>query len=184
MCIWACCSLSFTAIHCSTVRRRSVGSFQPVVQYCAAMLQSANERSGSGNQTQGTMGRPEFSIPSNHPQTRQCAVWAQDAPINGPDAGLWGVTQAHFRPQWDPQYLQGLQLYFKEKGIHNFIFWAYNANGSAHQSSRLFFGAHVRSDNASQLAGRSLCLAEPCRQPRTSLISRRPKTPETSSCPA
>ena len=66
------------------------------------------------------------------------AVWAQDAPINGPDAGLWGVTQAHFRPQWDPQYLQGLQLYFKEKGIHNFIFWAYNANGSAHQSSRLF----------------------------------------------
>ena len=72
--------------------------------------------------------------PENHTQTRQCAVWAQDAPLNGPEAGLWGVTQAHFRPQWDPQYLQGLQLYSKEKGIHNFIFWAYNANGSAHQS--------------------------------------------------
>ena len=76
---------------------------------------------------------------------------AQDAPLNGPDAGLWGVTQAHFRPQWDPQYLQGLQLYFREKRIHNFIFWAYNANGSAHQSSTLSLAACVCRDNAISL---------------------------------
>lgn len=84
-------------------------------------------------------------------------MWAQDAPLNGPDAGLWGVTQAHFRPQWDPQYLQGLQLYLKEKGIHNFIFWAYNANGSAHQSSRLFLAACVCGDDAISLQ-KGLCL--------------------------
>ena len=62
-------------------------------------------------------------------------MWEQNAPINGRQAGLWGVEEAHFRPQWDPQYLQGLQLYFKERGIHNFIFWVYNANGGARKPS-------------------------------------------------
>lgn len=88
---------------------------------------------------------------------------AQDAPLNGPEAGLWGVTQAHFRPQWDPQYLQGLQLYFKDKGIHNFIFWAYNANGSAHKHSRLFSAASVRRNSADQRALGCLLQTEPCR---------------------
>ena len=120
-------------------------SFASKVQIARAYVHCKVRRKAAGHY-QGTARK-----------TWQCAVWAQDAPINGPDAGLWGVTQAHFRPQWDPQYLQGLQLYFKEKGIHNFIFWAYNANGSAHQSSRLCLAVRVCGDDAISVQ-RGLCL--------------------------
>ena len=61
----------------------------------------------------------------------QISAVGKQTGVNGPDR-WWGVPEAKFRPHWDPQYLQGLKLSFKEKGIHNFIFWAYNANGGAH----------------------------------------------------